>query len=300
MTLSVRKRNAPFENLLHPKHFHPSIMVQSAAKKRASPGADVEKNPLAAVELSDEDARKLQEVQKDIARVELVLERRAQQALVSVYEKRRAVAKSISKYWPVALLNHSMFSFYAQHNTDQAALSHLEDVFIVRNSVESRAFTIEFYFKENPFFTDKVLRKEYKYVPPPGAEGEKADENGITESMLDFTWERDIQPSATQINWKDPEMALTKLHPRIEDTEDEDSDIPVDGGSLFNLFEIASDPFDLGMLIANEIYPEATDYFLGQAGRDEIDSDDEEEEEDDDEADEIDLEKPQTKKHKRA
>ena len=56
----------------------------------------------------------------------------------------------------------------------------------------------------------------------------------------------------------------------------------------------------LGMLIANEIYPEATDYFLGQAGRDEIDSDDEEEEEDDDEADEIDLEKPQTKKHKRA
>lgn len=48
-------------------------MVQSAAKKRGSPGADVEKNPLAAVELGDEDARKLQEVQKDIARVELVL-----------------------------------------------------------------------------------------------------------------------------------------------------------------------------------------------------------------------------------
>ena len=72
------------------------------------------------------------------------LERRAQQALVPVYEKRRAVAKSITKYWPVALLNHNMFSFYAQHNTDQAALSHLDDVFIVRDSVESRAFTIEF------------------------------------------------------------------------------------------------------------------------------------------------------------
>lgn len=107
-----------------------------------------------------------------------------------------------------------MFSFYAQHNTDQAALSHLEDVSIVRDPVESRAFTIEFvsvffydpvdsglrssfvkYFKENPFFTDSVLKKEYKYVPPPIAQGEKADENGITESMLDFSWERDIQPS---------------------------------------------------------------------------------------------------------
>lgn len=40
--------------------------------KRAS-GADEEKNPLGDVELSDEDAQKLQVVQKDIARAELVL-----------------------------------------------------------------------------------------------------------------------------------------------------------------------------------------------------------------------------------
>ena len=53
---------------------------------------------------------------------------------------------------------------------------------------------------------------------------------------------------AIKINWKDPEQALTKLHPRIKDTEDEDSDIPVDAGSLFNLFEIASDPFDVSDL----------------------------------------------------
>lgn len=41
--------------------------------KRASPGADEEKNPLQNVELSDEDARKLQTIQRDLARVELVL-----------------------------------------------------------------------------------------------------------------------------------------------------------------------------------------------------------------------------------
>ena len=41
--------------------------------KRASPGADVEKNPLGDVDLSDEDASKLQVIQKDIARVELAL-----------------------------------------------------------------------------------------------------------------------------------------------------------------------------------------------------------------------------------
>lgn len=39
--------------------------------KRGSPGADVEKNPLGSVELSDEDAQKLQDIQKAVARVEL-------------------------------------------------------------------------------------------------------------------------------------------------------------------------------------------------------------------------------------
>lgn len=41
--------------------------------KRASPGADTEKNPLQDVELSEEDAKKLQTVQREIARAELVL-----------------------------------------------------------------------------------------------------------------------------------------------------------------------------------------------------------------------------------
>lgn len=41
--------------------------------KRASPGAEAEKNPLQGVELSDEDAKKLQNVQRDIARAELIL-----------------------------------------------------------------------------------------------------------------------------------------------------------------------------------------------------------------------------------
>lgn len=129
--------------------------------KRASPGAETEK-PLMNVDLSDEDALKLQAVQKDIARVELLLgslsclpspksianilvsERRAHETLVSVHEKRRVVAKAIPKFWPVALLNHDLFSVYAQHNSDRQALTYLEDVWVARNPQETRAFTIEF------------------------------------------------------------------------------------------------------------------------------------------------------------
>ena len=71
-------------------------------------------------------------------------ERRAQEKMKPVYEKRRAVVKAISKFWPVAMMNHAMLSMHAQHNSDQAALSYLEDLWIVRDPVESRCFTLEF------------------------------------------------------------------------------------------------------------------------------------------------------------
>lgn len=55
------------------------------------------------------------------------------------------------------------------------------------------------------------------------------------------------------IHWKDPENALTKLHPRVAG-EDGD-DIPAEGGSFFNYFEIADDPFDVSVVICSCAYP---------------------------------------------
>jgi len=111
--------------------------------------------------------------------------------------------------------------------------------------------------------------------------------------MLDFSWERDVEAVAFKIDWKDPEKALTKLYPG-EPGEEED-DMTVDAGSFFNFFEKAEDSAELGITIANDVFPEAIEYFLGQAGGDDdVDSDDEDE--DDDEAEEIDLEKPRSKK----
>ncbi|TFK76794.1 hypothetical protein BDN72DRAFT_806919 [Pluteus cervinus] len=261
--------------------------------KRASPGADAEKNPLQSVELSEEDATKLQNVQREMARAELVLEREAQKRLIPAYEKRREVLKSIQKFWPVALMNHNMVAFYVQHTADQLALSYLEDLWIAKDSKEPRCFTIELHFKENPYFTDKVLKKEYKYVPPESAGDEKPDADGITDSMLEFSWEQHTKASATKISWKDPEKALTKLYPRLNGDDDE----VAEPGSFFNFFEQETDPFDIGLTIGNEIFPDAIDYFLGNNGGDELDSEDEDSDDDDD-ADEIDLEKPRAKKRR--
>jgi len=261
--------------------------------KRGSPGAEDEKSPLSNVELGDEDAKKLTAIQRDLARVELVLERHAQATLRPVYEKRRSIVSAIPNFWPVALMNHSLFAYHAQHNADQTALSYLEDIWDEKDPKEHRCFTIEFHFKENQFFNDKVLKKEYKFVPPPAAANEQADENGITETMLDFSWDRDVEISTIKIDWKDPEKALTKVYPR-EIGEDEDE--IADPGSFFNFFEHRADPSEVGVVIANEIFPEAIEYFLGNVDGDITDS--EEEDDDDDDAEEIDLEKPRSKKRR--
>ena len=50
----------------------------------------------------------------------------------------------------------------------------------------------------------------------------------------------------------------------------------------------------IGILIANDIFPEAIEYFLGQRGGEDDDEDDEDEDDSDEE--EIDLEKPRPKK----
>lgn len=122
---------------------------------------------------------------------------------------------------------------------------------------------------------------------------------------------------ATKINWKDADKALTKLYPRGETTDEDDEMVPGDPGSFFNFFENDDDPAEvgfflllmlhiqpyqinftqIGLTIGNEIFPEAIDYFLGNAGGEELDSDDEEDDDDED-AEEIDLEKPRSKKQK--
>jgi len=146
-----------------------------------------------------------------------------------------------------------------------------------------------------------VLRKEYRYIAPDGADSETPDADGITPSMLDFDWERDVAPQATTINWKDDSKNLTQKYPQKEDEEeDEDAmDVETSAGSFFNLFETEGDAHELGVIIADDLFPNAVDYFLGRGpnGLDAWEDEDEDEDEDDDEdAEDIDLEKSRKKR----
>lgn len=43
------------------------------------------------------------------------------------------------------------------------------------------------------------MKKEYKYVPASSAESDMPDENGISDSMLDFSWDRDVEMSVSRM-----------------------------------------------------------------------------------------------------
>jgi template-activating factor I len=129
--------------------------------------------------------------------------------------------------------------------------------------------------------------------------------------MLEFDWEQHVAPQATKIQWKDDSKNLTKLYARV--MGEEADDMPSDPGSFFNFFEHADDPFDvscvsvssyrklgsntsgkIGMAIATDLFPEAIDYFTGNAGET-LEFDDESEDDDEEDEEEIDLEKPRKK-----
>ena len=48
------------------------------------------------------------------------------------------------------------------------------------------------YFGENPFFSDSVLKKEYRYLPPTGVDDEKKDEWGVTDAQATFSWDINV------------------------------------------------------------------------------------------------------------
>lgn len=51
-------------------------------------------------------------------------------------------------------------------------------------------------FSENPYFSDKVLKKQFKYTPPEGTPtpGTGVDANGVSDAQEAFEWESHITP----------------------------------------------------------------------------------------------------------
>lgn len=250
---------------------------------------------------TDEQVASLEAPNKKLQRIEIAADRYRHKLLAAEYVERDKVADAIPGFWRQALQNSVALLQLSAIEEDQKALSFLSKIRAWRDPEQIQAFGIELHFESNPFFTNSVLRKEFKYVAPTDPEALKKDDLGVSEADLEFNFERDVDAVPTKIEWKDATKNLTKLYPRIFDPED-DTDVQ-EPGSFFNIFESTKVTRDVYEAELVEIYENAIEFFLNRAEGSvgemmAHDSDEEDEEDDDSDEEDIDLENPKKKAKK--
>ena len=112
--------------------------------------------------------------------------------------------------------------------SDLTALESLEELKITYSTEDPREYDIEFTFGENPYFSDKTLKKSFK-VPE--------------EIKKDMPYDLAAPPttSAIKISWKDDKHNLVKLKPMPDVTKMEEYDEFDGEGSFFNFFTMEED-----------------------------------------------------------
>ncbi|CAE6416830.1 unnamed protein product [Rhizoctonia solani] len=150
-------------------------------------------------ELEPEEEELMKELEKNQIRAEIAVELAALKILQPLYESRRKNFAAQKNFWGIALGQHSEIGQHLLDPKDAEAMTYLYDLWVERDPNEHRAFTLEFHFRENPFFSNTVLKKYYKYTAPPevSVEDSTPDSNGVTNIMIDFNWERDIDISVS-------------------------------------------------------------------------------------------------------
>uniref|UniRef100_A0A915HN41 Nucleosome assembly protein 1-like 1 n=1 Tax=Romanomermis culicivorax TaxID=13658 RepID=A0A915HN41_ROMCU len=195
--------------------------------------------------------------------------------------------KGIPDFW-LTLFRHTEIIGDMIQEHDEPILKHLTNVEVTINK-EPMAFSLQFYFSPNEYFTNSVLTKEYTMKCDP-------DEDDI----FDFDGPEIVHCKGTHIDWKqDKNVTVKKIkkkqkHKAKGATRFVTKEVKTD--SFFNFFappeetedmdedtkDILNADFEIGQIIRDRIVPRAVLYFTGEAH----DEDDDDYEEDDEEEDE--------------
>lgn len=230
-----------------------------------------------------------EELEEETPRLEEIKEEDAETATAETEEKD---IKGIPDFWSTALKNLPALSDGEGINErDEEALHYLTDIRM--EYLDQPGFALVFEFDENPFFTNKTLKKTYFYHPGPAYLGE-------------YTFDH---AEGTTIDWKSPEQNLTvkiekrkQRNKRTQQTRTIEKTVPE--SSFFNFFsppspesnedddeeedESVHDAVEFDYQIGEaikDLIPRAIDWYTGEALQ-YVPSDDEEDEEEEDDYEE--------------
>jgi nucleosome assembly protein 1-like 1 len=213
--------------------------------------------------------------------------------------------KGVPEFWMIALKNNEELAQMITER-DEGALKHLID--ITTSALEGEdedgdelcGFKIDFHFEENEYFEDSVLTKTYhmddeednllRYIE--SSEINWKSGKNLTVKVL----RKKPKPGAKNkkpITKTEPAESFFQFFypPEVPDEEEQQNMSEDDAEQLQDAME---QDYELGMMIANNLIPDAVNWFTGDAfaddEEDEFDEDDDEDEfdDEDDEDDEDD------------
>jgi len=202
----------------------------------------------------------------------------------------------IPEFWLTIFKNVDMLAEMVQE-ADEPVLALLEDVTeTLSGNGETMGFTLHFHFKENDYFTNKVLTKEYMMKCEP-----------VEDNPFDFEGPEIFKCKGCEIDWKKGKNLTVKTVKKKQKHKNKGNIRTITkqmkADSFFNFFDpptVPEDPkvevdeetqqiltadFEIGHYIRERIVPRAVLYFTGEALDEDSDFEEEEESDDDDDDD---------------
>ncbi|CAJ2638035.1 unnamed protein product [Trifolium pratense] len=216
-------------------------------------------------------------------------------AMVTTADTAKAEEKGIPSFWLIAMKNNDILAEEIT-NSDEEALKFLKDIKYTRIDAP-KGFKLEFYFDQNPFFSNSVLKKTYQVVE---------EDDPILENAI-----------GTEIDWLNgkwlTEKKVIKKKAKIGSNNAKPINKTETCESFFNFFDPPEIPenhlnigeeaveelqkemehdYEIGSEIRDKIIPHAVSWFTGEAAVGEFDEDDDEDDDlyDEDSEDEDDAE----------
>jgi len=224
--------------------------------------ADVDEELQKAIQSMDEIQNNLDELTEKASVEILVVEQKYNKLRKPHYKKRNEIITKIPAFWSTVFSNHPQVSSIVTEK-DEEALAYLSEMEVEEFDDIKSGYKISFRFRENPFFVNDVLVKEF-HISDEAAEAEEA------------------ASKATEIKWKPGKSLAPKpdLKAGMKRSKEEM------GGptSFFNWFVDANDDgiCEIGESLKDDIWPNPLQYFLND-----INDSMEDEEFDDEDEDEM-------------
>jgi len=205
----------------------------------------------------------------------------------------------VPSFWLTIFKNVEMLAEMVQ-DQDEPVLELLEDVTTSLTENGAMGFFIHFHFKDNEYFTNKVLTKEYEMKCEP-----------MEDQPFSFEGPEIIKCKGCKIDWKKGKN-LTVKQVKKKQKHKNNGNVrtitkQVKADSFFNFFDpptVPDDPaadvdeetrallqadFEIGHYIRERIVPRAVLYFTGEALEEDSDLDEEESDVDDDDDEDSDA-----------